>query len=147
MPNVSKQVILYHGLTGGGKSGKVLLTCISCTLPAPHKGLERLTVLGERNWYQRYRLARDYADEQAARLKLGETIEEWAYETDYLPGMHPPPKRLRLTGAAWVAHAYTIAADLARSLTHTQGRQWQGTIDNCEQLAAHYRLESEAAQA
>ncbi len=72
--------------------------------------------MGERDWYQRYRTARDYADEQAEAYKRGDIIENWAYETDYKPGM-PKPRKSRLTGAAWVAHTYDIAAENATTLT------------------------------
>ncbi len=33
--------------------------------------------MGERDWYQRYRTARDYADEQAEAYKRGDEIDHW----------------------------------------------------------------------
>jgi hypothetical protein len=41
-------------------------------------------LMGEHNWYARYRDARDYADEQAAGYARGELIEGWRQvsETD-----------------------------------------------------------------
>lgn len=94
--------------------------------------------MGERNWDQRYRAARDYADEQAAAYERGETIENWRYVRDYKPG-EPEPPRERLTGAAWVAWAYEIAAENAESLTQTQGKQWRYLIDECRRLAEAYK--------
>lgn len=94
--------------------------------------------MGERNWQQRYRAARDYADEQAEAYKRGDEISNWTYETDYKPGM-PEPRKLRLTGAAWVAHAYDIAAENATSLMQTQGKYWQPVVDECKRLADEYR--------
>jgi len=46
--------------------------------------------MGERDWYGRYRDAREYADEQAEMHKRGDEIDHWAYETDYKPGMPEP---------------------------------------------------------
>lgn len=94
--------------------------------------------MGERDWYQRYRAARDYADEQVEAYKRGDEIDNWAYETDYQPGM-PEPRKLRLTGAAWVAHAYDSAAENATTLVQVQGKQWQFLVDECERLAQDYR--------
>lgn len=94
--------------------------------------------MGERNWYARYKAAREYADEQAARYQRGEELSSWTYETDYKPGM-PEPKKITLTGASWVAHAYAIAAEDAQSLVHTNGEHWQTTVDECNRLAEEYR--------
>jgi hypothetical protein len=89
--------------------------------------------MGERDWYGRYRAARDYADEQAEAYKRGEIIENWRQVSEQ------DPRRETLTGAAWVAWAYEIAASDAKSLTHTQGKQWQSLVDECERLAQEYR--------
>lgn len=89
--------------------------------------------MGERDWYMRYRTARDYADEQAEAYKRGDIIEHWRQvsETD--------TRRETLTGAAWVAWAYEIAASNAKSLVQVQGKQWQSLVDECERLAQEYR--------
>ncbi len=55
--------------------------------------------MGERDWYQRYRGARDYADEQAAAYRHGDEIDHWRYKWVHKPG-EPEPPRERLTGAA-----------------------------------------------
>lgn len=89
--------------------------------------------MGERNWYERYRTARDYADGQAAAYERGDLIENWRQvsETD--------TRRERLTGAAWVSWAYEIAADNALSLVHTQGEAWRPLVDECNRLAVAYQ--------
>jgi hypothetical protein len=92
--------------------------------------------MDEPNWYQRYRTARDYADEQAEKFKCGEPTEGWVYEASAEPGR---PRQLRITGAAWVAHAYEIAASAARTLVRVQGSWWQDTVNECRRLAAQYR--------
>jgi hypothetical protein len=94
--------------------------------------------MGERDWYGRYRAARDYADEQAEAYKRGDEIDNWTYETDYKPDM-PKPRKLRLTGAGWVAYAYEIAAENATTLTQIEGKRWQFLVDECEHLAQEYR--------
>lgn len=94
--------------------------------------------MGERNWYQRYRAARDYADEQAEAYKRGDEIDHWRYKWEHKPG-EPEPPRERLTGAAWVAWAYEIAASDARTLAQVKGAGWQPLVDECERLAQEYR--------
>lgn len=95
--------------------------------------------MGERDWLTRYQASRAYADDQATAYMRGDSIENWTYETDYKPGM-PEPRKLRLTGAAWVAHAYDIAASDAKTLAHTtRDRQWSNAADECDRLAQHYR--------
>jgi hypothetical protein len=88
------------------------------------------------DWYQRYCVARDYADEQAEKFKSGEPTEGWAYEVSAQSGS---TRQLRITGAAWVAHAYEMAARAARTLVHVQGSWWQDTVNECRRLAAQYR--------
>ena len=95
--------------------------------------------MGERDWRQRYQAARDYADEQAAKLGRGEEIEEWAYEVDWQPGEPEPPK-IAMSGAAWVAHAYEIAADAASFVSTIEGRARQA---ECQRLAADHREKAE----
>jgi hypothetical protein len=80
-------------------------------------------MMGERDFYQRYKTARHYADEQAAKYTRGDP-------TDTYRG---------LTGAAWVAEAYDIAAEDARAVVQTQGHFWQPIVDECRQLAEQYR--------
>jgi hypothetical protein len=94
--------------------------------------------MGERNWYDRYRHSRDYADEQAAAYTRGEDISHWRYLWEQRPGEPVPPIET-LRGAAWVAWAYEIAASDALSLVQVQGKQWQPLVDECEQLAEEYR--------
>ncbi len=79
--------------------------------------------MGERNWQLRYRIARDYADEQARKYQSGEN-------TDTYRG---------ITGAAWVAEAYDIAIEDARSLVHAYGESCQPIVDGCKRLAQEYR--------
>lgn len=86
--------------------------------------------MGERNWYRRYRDARDYADEQARHYQNGE-------DTDTYRG---------LTGAAWVSEAYIIAAENATSLMHVDGKHWQSTVDECKRLAQEYQEKAEQAR-
>lgn len=87
------------------------------------------------DWYQRYCVARDYADAQAERFKSGEPTEGWAYEASVGPGK---PRQIRITGAAWVAHAYEIAARDATTLMRVQGDWWRDTVKECRRLAAQY---------
>jgi hypothetical protein len=94
--------------------------------------------MGERNWYDRYRHSRDYADEQARLYARGEEISHWRYQWDHKPGAPTPPTET-LTGAAWVAWTYTIAAEEASSLVHVQGKQWQSEVDECARLAQEYQ--------
>jgi hypothetical protein len=88
------------------------------------------------DWYQRYCVARDYADEQAEQFKSGEPTEGWAYEASVGSG---GIRALRATGADWVAYAYEIAARDARVLMRVQGDWWQDTVNECQRLAAQYR--------
>lgn len=97
--------------------------------------------MGERNFYIRYRTSRDYADEQAAKLARGETVGSWAYERDYKPG-EPEPKKIAMHGAAWVAHAYDIAAEDAEILS-SRDKIWRFTADECRRLAESFRKEQE----
>ena len=94
--------------------------------------------MGEHDWYQRYRGARDYADEQAAAYRHGDEIDHWRYKWVHKPG-EPEPPRERLTGAAWVAWAYEIAAENAATLVQVRGPSWQWLVDECERLAQEYR--------
>jgi hypothetical protein len=94
--------------------------------------------MGERNWHQRYRDARDYADEQASAYKRGDEISNWRYVTIQKPGEPNPPTE-RLTGAAWVAWAYEIARDTARTLVQVKGASWQPLVDECERLMQEYQ--------
>ncbi len=96
--------------------------------------------MGERDFVARYKDMRRYADEQAAAFAAGEEIVNWTYETDYKLGM-PEPRKLRLTGAAWVAHAYDIAASDAETLVQVKGAWWQDAVDECKRLASQFRLE------
>lgn len=79
--------------------------------------------MGERNWHARYRYARDYADEQARKYQNSEDVDTYR----------------GITGAAWVAEAYDIAAENAQSLMHVDGKHWQSTVDECKRLAQEYR--------
>ena len=79
--------------------------------------------MGERNWYMRYRTARDYADEQVEKYRNGEDVD--AYRG--------------IIGAAWVAEAHTIAAENAHSLMQVQGAYWQSVVDVCKRLAQEYQ--------
>lgn len=79
--------------------------------------------MGERDFYQRYKADRRYADNQAEKYNRGEA-------TDTYRG---------LTGAAWVAEAYDIAAEDARAVVQTQGPFWQPIVDECRRLAEQYR--------
>ena len=94
--------------------------------------------MGERNWYDRYRYSRDYADEQATAYTRGDTISHWRYKWIQRPG-EPEPPRETLTGAAWVSWAYELAAQDATTLVQVQGKQWQTLVDECERLAGEYR--------
>jgi hypothetical protein len=89
--------------------------------------------MGERDWYGRYRDAREYADEQAEAYKRGDIIENWRQVSEQ------DTRRERLTGAAWVAWAYKIAASNGQALVDTQGNAWQPLVDECERLAQEYR--------
>lgn len=79
--------------------------------------------MGERDFLARYHYSREYADEQARLCEQGE-------RTDTYRG---------LSGAAWVAEAYSIAASDARVLVQTQGGFWQPVADTCQALAKHYQ--------
>jgi hypothetical protein len=79
--------------------------------------------MGKRNLYMRYRDARGYADEQAEAYWNGNTVDTYR----------------ELTGAAWVAEAYTIAAENAYSLMQVEGALWQPVVDECKRLAQEYR--------
>jgi hypothetical protein len=94
-------------------------------------------LMGERNFYHRYRTARQYADEQAAAYASGDEISHWRYVKEHKTGEPEPPKET-LTGAAWVAWAYEIAASEARSLVQVKGQHWQGLVTACEKLAKEY---------
>ncbi len=94
--------------------------------------------MGERNWYDRYRAARDYADEQVAMFARGEEISHWRHVTEYKPGEPEPPKET-LTGAAWVAWAYELAARDARTLVQVKSQGWRLLVDECERLMQQYK--------
>lgn len=94
--------------------------------------------MGERDWFQRYRDARQHADSVAQDLKAGYEVKGWHYEPTWNVGMPEPPK-LRLEGGVWVAWLYEIAREDAVSLTQVQGKQWQSLVDECQQLAQEYR--------
>lgn len=94
--------------------------------------------MGERNWQLRYEESRGYADEQAALLQRGEQIQNWRHVVDWLPGMPEPPKET-LIGPAWVAWAYELAAEEAKTLVRVQGRWWQQKVNECEQLMREYQ--------
>ncbi len=94
--------------------------------------------MGERNWYRRYRAARDYADDQAAAYERGEEITNWRHVKEHKPG-EPEPPRETLTGAAWVAWAYTIAASDARSLVQASGIHYQPLVGECERRMKQYQ--------
>ncbi len=82
--------------------------------------------MGERDFFQRYRHSRNYADGQAEKLRRGEP-------TDIYRG---------LTGAVWVAEAYEIAAQEARTMAQTScDRGWIIVVDECKRLAAQIRQE------
>src|SRR6266567_1037378 len=98
----------------------------------------RQTIMGERNWYRRYRAARDYADDQAAAYERGEEITNWRYVKEHKPG-EPEPPRETLTGAAWVSWAYEIAASDARSLVQASGIHYQPLVGECERLRKQYQ--------
>ncbi len=55
-----------------------------------------------------------------------------------------PPSYRGITGAAWVAEAYDIAAENATSLMHIEGAFWQNTVDECKRLAQEYREKAAA---
>jgi hypothetical protein len=94
--------------------------------------------MGERNWYGRYRAAKEYADEQAQAYERGDKISHWRYVKEHKVGEPEPPKET-LTGASWVSWSYEIAAAEARSLVQVKGKHWQGLVDSCERLAQQYR--------
>jgi hypothetical protein len=91
--------------------------------------------MGERNWYRRYHDARAYADEQAEAYERGETIQNWRQVSE----QGTDQRRELLTGAAWVAWAYQIAAENATSLVHARGKQWQYLVDECGRLTQAYQ--------
>ena len=94
--------------------------------------------MGERNWYQRYRAARDYADAQEAAYERGEHVSNWRYVKVHRPG-EPEPEKEMLVGAAWVSWAYEIAAEDARSLVQVSGSHYQSLVNECERLMKLYR--------
>ncbi len=94
--------------------------------------------MGERNWYSRYKVSRNYADEQATAYEQGEEIANWRYVKVHKPG-EPEPERETLTGAAWVSWAYEIAAEDARSLVQVSGSHYQPLVGECERLMKLYR--------
>jgi hypothetical protein len=96
--------------------------------------------MGEYDTYARYHAARRYADEQAEKYLHGEEIDGWTYESGYLSGAQKP-KRVRLTGAAWVAYAYEMAAVNASVLVQAQGQWWQPVVEDCKRLAVTYRTQ------
>jgi hypothetical protein len=100
--------------------------------------------MGEYDAYTRYHVARRYADEQAEKYLHGEEIDGWTYEAGYLSGVHKP-KRVRLTGAAWVAYAYEMAAVNAAALVQAQGQWWQSIVEDCKRLAGTYRTRFQQA--
>jgi hypothetical protein len=81
--------------------------------------------MGERDFYQRYKNAREYADSQAEKHRQ-------SLPTDTYRG---------LTGSAWVAEAYTIAAEHAQTVVYMQGTFWQPVLDECKRLAERYRAQ------
>ncbi len=89
------------------------------------------------NFLVRYHLSRAYADEQAEKLRRGEHLQHWAYEQDWIPGK-PEPRKILLTGAAWVAHAYTLAAQDA-GLRASQDRSYTLAVEECRRQADVYR--------
>jgi hypothetical protein len=95
--------------------------------------------MGERNWYTRYRVARDYADEQAAGYARGELIEGWRQvsETD--------PCWETLIGRAWIAWAYEVATSNAEALAQTQGEHWRPLVNECTRLTQVYHAKASAA--
>jgi|GEM_PF-4672599 hypothetical protein len=96
--------------------------------------------MGERDFHLRYRMARDYADEQAEKLRRGEHIQNWTHERDWRAG-EPEPRKITLVGAAWVAHAYDIAAEDAQLLA-SRDRLWRSVVEDCQQKADRYRKQS-----
>jgi hypothetical protein len=101
--------------------------------------------MGERDWYARYKHAKAYADEQAAMYERGDEISHWRYQWEQRTGEPEPPKET-LTGAAWVAWAYEIAASEAHSVVQTKGQHWQGLVDGCERLVARYKALANAPE-
>lgn len=91
--------------------------------------------MGERDWLARYKEARAYADEQAAKYERGEIIEKWRQRDEN----DPSKGRETLTGAAWVAWAYEIAASDAKTLVQVRGKLWQHVVTECERLMQEYR--------
>ncbi len=101
--------------------------------------------MGERDWHLRYKHAKAYADEQAALYERGEEISHWRYVTEQRAGEPDPPKET-LTGAAWVAWAYEIAAREAHTVVQVKGQHWQTLVDNCERLVARYKALASAPE-
>ncbi len=93
--------------------------------------------MGERDLLLRYQLSRAYADEQAERLRRGEHIQNWTYEQDWIPGK-PEPRKITLVGAAWVVHAYTLAAEDAELLA-SRDKFYRITGEDCRRQADVYR--------
>lgn len=89
--------------------------------------------MGERDWYKRYRYAREYADEQAAAYERSDEVVGWRYAYDQKRDLEKEPPTEQLTGAAWV-----VSSD-ARTLVQVQGNEWQYLVDACERLAAQYK--------
>ncbi len=94
--------------------------------------------MGERNWYSRYKVSRNYADEQATAYEQGEEIANWRYVKVHKPG-EPEPEKEMLVGAAWVSWAYEIAAEDARSLCQVSGSHYQPLVSECERHMKHYQ--------
>ncbi len=94
--------------------------------------------MGERDWMLRYKVARGYADEQAALYEQGSEISHWHYVKEQRAG-EPEPAKETLTGAAWVAWAYEIAASEAHTVVQTKGQHWQTLVDNCERQVLRYK--------
>ena len=101
--------------------------------------------MGERNWFDRYKHAKAYADEQAAMHERGEEISHWRYATEQKPGEPDPPKET-LQGAAWIAWSYEIAAREAHTVVQVKGQHWQGLVDTCERLVARYKALASAPE-
>jgi hypothetical protein len=93
--------------------------------------------MGERDFLLRYQLSRAYADEQAEKLRRGEHLQNWTYERDWKPGKQEP-RKLKLVDAAWVAHAYTLAAEDAERLA-SRDTFSTITVEDCRRQADVYR--------
>ncbi len=93
--------------------------------------------MGERDFLVRYHISRAYADEQAEKLKSGEHLQNWTYEQDWIPGK-PEPHKIALVDTAWVAHAYTLAAEDAERLA-SRDRFYTIVVEECRRQADIYR--------